>query len=126
MSIDGSSLGDIADLATALGLLDGSGSIVTGWFENPGAYVGTMLRDQGQRDALVQFVEAALGDQTTPVTDDPGRTWVPLFGLTAAVNLFAVLEPNGRGTVGNRRSRSRAAAPSRPSSSSQPDHWPPQ
>ena len=111
MSIDGSSLGDIADLATALGLLDGSGSIVTGWFENPGAYVGTMLRDQGQRDALVQFVEAARGDQAEPVTDDPGRTWVPLFGLTAAVNLFAVLEPNGRGTVVSIGVRIAAASP---------------
>jgi hypothetical protein len=58
-----------------------------------------MLRDQAQRDALVQFVQAALGDQAAPVTDDPGRTWVPLFGLTKAVDLFAVLEPNGRGVV---------------------------
>jgi len=111
MSIDGSSLGDVAALATALGLLDGSGSIVTGWFENPGAHVGAMLRDQGQRDALVQFVEDALGDQTAPVTDDPGRTWVPLFGLTDAVNLSAVLEPNGRGTVVSIGARIAATTP---------------
>jgi hypothetical protein len=98
MTIDGSSLGDIAALATALGLLDGSG-LVADWFENPGKYVGAMLRDQAQRDALVQFVQAALGDQAAPVTDDPGRTWVPLFGLTEAVDLFAVLEPNDRGVL---------------------------
>jgi hypothetical protein len=111
MSIDGSSLGDIAALATALGLLDGSGNIVTGWFEDPGTHVGSMLRQQGQRDALVQFVQDALGDQAAPVTDDPGRTWVPLFGLTEAVNLFAVLEPNGRGTVVSAGVRIAATAP---------------
>jgi hypothetical protein len=111
MSIDGSSLGDVAALATALGLLDGSGDIVAGWFENPGPYLGAMLREAGQRDALVQFVQDALGDQTAPVTDDPGRTWVPLFGLTEAVSLFAVLEPNGRGTVVSAGARIAATAP---------------
>jgi hypothetical protein len=98
VSIDSSSLGDVAALATALGLIDESGPVAD-WFENPGQYVGAMLRDQAQRDALVQFVQAALGDQAAPVTDDPGRTWVPLFGLTEAVDLFAVLEPNARGVV---------------------------
>jgi hypothetical protein len=99
MSIDSTSLGDVAALATALGLLDGQGSIDLTWFQNPGEHVSAMLRNQPQRDALAQFITDALGDQAAPVTDDPSRTWVPLLKLAAGSDLFAVLEPNGRGVV---------------------------
>ena len=93
------SLGDVAALATALGLLDENGNPDTSWFVDPGSQVKDMLRDQTQRDALVQFIQDALGDETAPVTDDPDRTWVPLLGLTTGSDLFLVLEPNERGTV---------------------------
>jgi hypothetical protein len=111
VSVDGASLGDVAGLATALGLLDGSGSIVAGWFEDPGRYVGAMLRDPAQRDALVRFVQDALGDQAAPAGDDPERTWLPLFALNEAVTLFAVLEPNSRGVVVSSGVRISAATP---------------
>jgi hypothetical protein len=93
------SLGDVAGLATALGLLDEGGSVDTSWFIDPGSHVKDMLREQAQRDALAQFIQDALGDETAAVTDDPGRTWIPLLKLTAGSDLFLVLEPNARGTV---------------------------
>ena len=99
MSIDSASLGDVSALATALGLLDGQGSIDLTWFQDPGQHVSSMLRNQLQRDALAQFINDALADQTSPVTDDPARTWIPLLKLGAGSDLFAVLEPNSRGVV---------------------------
>jgi len=103
MSFDSASLGDVGALATALGLLNSTGDVDTGWFTDPGGHVRGMLRNQPQRDALAAFIQAALGDQTTPVTDDPGRTWVPLLRLTgtaeAGSDLFLVLEPTSRGVL---------------------------
>ena len=103
MTVNSSSLGDVGALATALGLLGPDGSVDTTWFTDPGGHIRGMLRNQPQRDALVAFIQAALGDQTTPVTDDPGRAWVPLLRLTgtagAGSDLFLVLEPGGRGVV---------------------------
>jgi len=98
VTVDSASLGDIGSLATAIGLLAG-GSIDTTWFSDPGGHVKQILRNQPQRDALVTFVTDALGDQAAPVTDDPGRTWVPLLKLTPGSDLFLVLEPNTRGVV---------------------------
>jgi hypothetical protein len=97
--VNAQSLGDVAALATALGLLDGNGNVDTSWFIDPGSRVKDMLRQQTQRDALAQFIQDALGDETAPVTDDPGRTWIPLLKLTTGSDLFLVLEPNARGTV---------------------------
>jgi hypothetical protein len=115
MSVDSASLGDVGALATALGLLDANGNVATGWFQDPGGHVRGMLRNQPQRDALVQFIEAALGDQTTPVTDDPGRTWVPLLRLTgtseAGSDLFLVLEPGDRGVVASIGARIEVSTP---------------
>ena len=103
MTVDASTLGDVAALATALGLLDGSGDVDTSWFEDPGGHVRGMLRNQPQRDALVQFIEDVLGDDASQVTDDPGRTWVPLRRLVgtaeAGADLFLVLGPVPRGVV---------------------------
>src|SRR6516162_9118254 len=113
MSIDSASLGDIAALGTALGLLDGQGSIDPSWFQDPGEHVSSMLRSQPQRDALAQFITDALGDQTPPPTGDPARTWVPLLKLTQGSDLFAVLEPNSRGVVVSIGVRIEAAEPVR-------------
>lgn len=103
MTVDNTSLGDVAALATALGLLGGDGKVDTGWFADPGGHVRGMLRNQPQRDALVQFIEDALGDDAPPVTDDPGHTWVPLLKLAdtpgARSDLFLVLAPGDRGVV---------------------------
>jgi hypothetical protein len=103
MTVNAAGLGDIAALATALGLLDKNGDLVTDWFVDPGGHVRDMLRGHTQRDALTQFIDDALGGQTPPVTDDSARTWVPLLKLTGTADtgsdLFLVLEPNERGTV---------------------------
>lgn len=99
MTVGADSLGDVAALATALGLLDARGNIDTTWFSDPGGHVTGMLRNQGQRDALAQFIQDALEDQTAPVTDNPLRTWVPLLKLTDSSDLFLVLEPTARGVT---------------------------
>jgi large repetitive protein len=115
MTVNAAGLGDIAALATALGLLNEKGDLVTGWFVDPGGHVRDMLRSQTQREALAQFIDDALGAQTPPVTDDPARTWVPLLKLTGTADtgsdLFLVLEPNARGTVASIGIRINLTAP---------------
>ena len=50
MSLD---LGDLRDLAGALGLLDDHDNLVTDWFSRPGHYLSSVLRDEHQRTALL-------------------------------------------------------------------------
>src|SRR5262249_9718085 len=68
MSVD---LGDLAGLATALGLVD-DGDLVPDWFARPGDYLSSMLREPGQREALVAFVDEMLGGDEAGA-DDQGR-----------------------------------------------------
>ncbi|WP_460458045.1 hypothetical protein, partial [Angustibacter peucedani] len=71
-------LGDIAGLATAVGLLDEDGSPRDGWFADPGRFLSSVLKDRVQRRALVQVVDDLLGGSES-ATDAQGRTWLPLF-----------------------------------------------
>ncbi|MGH3933258.1 MAG: hypothetical protein ACRDTF_25155, partial [Pseudonocardiaceae bacterium] len=71
-------LGDLAGLATALGLLDPAGSPRAGWFADPSHFLRTILSDPGQRAALLDTVDDLLGGSEA-TTDIAGRTWVPLF-----------------------------------------------
>ena len=71
-------LGDIAGLATAVGLLDGAGSPTDGWFADPGRFLSSILSNPVQRQALVDTVDDLLGGSEAS-TDASGRTWLPLF-----------------------------------------------
>ena len=51
--------GDIADLATALGVLKG-GDINSAFFADPAATMGGTLRDATRRTALLQFLDVTL------------------------------------------------------------------
>ncbi len=90
MSLD---LGDLEELAVALGLVDDS-SLVADWFARPGHYLSSMLREH-QRDALVAFVDQMLGgDDAT--TDARGRQWLPLVTVDAGTfTAYAVIEVTG-------------------------------
>ncbi|MGZ6652359.1 MAG: hypothetical protein ACXVHB_33680, partial [Solirubrobacteraceae bacterium] len=74
MSVD---LGGIDRLATAIGLVDGDGALVGDWFSRPGNYLSSVLADDAQRTALLEFVDEILGD-SAQTTDEAGRAWVPI------------------------------------------------
>jgi hypothetical protein len=80
--------GDIADLATALGMLKG-GEINTAFFADPAATMGGTLRDASRRTALLQFLDDVLGD-SAPQVQDPAGTWTPVFQLSDSVHLYLV------------------------------------
>lgn len=75
MSVD---LGDLGDIATAIGLLQPGGDPRPDWFADPEKYLKRILSDSGQRTALLDAVDDLLGGSHA-TTDGAGRTWVPLF-----------------------------------------------
>ncbi|MGZ6671177.1 MAG: DUF6603 domain-containing protein [Solirubrobacteraceae bacterium] len=74
MSVD---LGGIDRLATAIGLVDGDGALVGDWFSRPGNYLSSVLADDAQRTALLEFVDEIL-DDSAQTTDEARRAWVPI------------------------------------------------
>ena len=67
MTITANDLGLLGSLGTALGFFDSHGDPEPGWLGNPGDSLSTVLVDDGQREALMSFVDEALGgaDRTT-------------------------------------------------------------
>jgi len=65
VTIDAQGLGPVLDLATAIGLVtaDQSPQLDPDWFTDPGGRTGQMLRDPGQREALLR---AASSTQRRP------------------------------------------------------------
>lgn len=80
MSFGAGDLGVLANLATAMGLLDADGDPEPGWFGAPDQALKTMLADDGQRAALIAFVDEALGGADRD-TDAEGVVWLPVVGL---------------------------------------------
>ena len=80
MSLATSDLGVLGNLAVALGVFTPAGDPNPDWFGDPGASLGKMLANQQQRDALIAFVDEALGgaDRTT---DPRGVVWLPIVEL---------------------------------------------
>ena len=69
--------GDVASLLRALGLVDADGDFVGNWVADPGSHLKTILSDDGQRAALLDFVAAARdGEQQS---DHAGRAWVEVL-----------------------------------------------
>jgi len=93
----GAQLDAFESLAKALGILDENGNANDEWFGDP---VGEhdnerglqhILRDDDQRQALLDFVDEVLGAPDQSTRD--GATWVPLFREAAAhVTIFAVVK----------------------------------
>ena len=90
-------MGSFGALAQALGITDGT-SANSAWFGDPMATgsnthgLSTILGDDGQRDALVAFVDEALGPPDLHRSGE--QKWIPLFAeTTPAITVYAVLEP---------------------------------
>lgn len=73
-------LGVLGNLAVALGVFTPGGSPNPDWFGNPEASLKDMLANEDQRDALIAFVDEAMGgaDRTT---DPRGVVWLPIVHL---------------------------------------------
>jgi hypothetical protein len=100
MSIGGSDLGVLGDLAGAVGLTDDSGSFREDWLSNPGAYLSSVLADQHQRESLLTFVDNVLGGSTQSKAPD-GTTWLPVVERSAPdFHLFVVLDDQPADYVG--------------------------
>ncbi|MGE4052638.1 MAG: hypothetical protein AB7F38_16320, partial [Piscinibacter sp.] len=79
MSFGSGDLGVLGNLAKALGLFDAAGNPNQGWFANPEASLKTMLADEAQREALIAFVDDAMGgaDRST----EAGVIWLPIVSI---------------------------------------------
>jgi hypothetical protein len=79
MSFGSGDLGVLGNLAKALGLFDAAGKPNQGWFANPEASLKTMLADEAQREALIAFVDEAMGgaDRST----EAGVIWLPIVSI---------------------------------------------
>lgn len=97
MSIDGDTFGDIAQLAEALGLLDGNG-INSEFFSDPAGQIAGVLRDSTRLQALLGFLDQVLGGSAPPV-DQAGATWTPLVQLSESAALYLTTSAAAGGTV---------------------------
>ena len=93
MTFDQGSLGDLASLATALGLLGPDNQVSTAFFADPASAMAGMLRDATRRQALLDFLDQALGQGASPITEG-NATWTPVLNVTDAVDLYLVVAPS--------------------------------
>ncbi|MDQ3009337.1 MAG: hypothetical protein M3X11_01335, partial [Acidobacteriota bacterium] len=80
MTLSGNDLGVLNNLAIALGVFTPAGDPNPSWFGDPEASLKNMLANEAQRDALLAFVDEAMGgaDRTT---DPRGVVWLPIVRL---------------------------------------------
>ncbi len=98
MTINQDALGDLASLAIALGLINSQGQVDTGFFTDPTGRVAGVLRDADRLQALVGFLDQALGASAPPIAD-AAATWTPLVQLSETVSLYLTTSATGSGTV---------------------------
>ena len=86
--------GEMSDLLRALGLVDGTGGFNSDWIANPDDYLKDVLADDGQRQALLNFVATVREGEIE--RDADGRQWIELFseGLVpgASIVFFIVVD----------------------------------
>jgi large repetitive protein len=77
--------GEVAALGTAIGLLraepGGTLSLRSDFFQKPAHYLGGMISDPVQRDALLTAIEGLLETGTPSTLDGAGRSYHPLLHL---------------------------------------------
>jgi len=97
------SLGELADLAVALGLAAPDGSFNSDWLTRPGDFLGSILANDDQRRALLDFVAHIL-DSGPLATDALGRTFAPVAtaggGTTPSVRIGVVLDDRADDHIG--------------------------
>ena len=89
MSFSSTDLGVVGNLAKALGILRPSGDPNPDWFGSPETSLRTILEQDDQRNALIAFVDEAMGgaDRTT---DPTGVVWLPIVTLEDPDITFAI------------------------------------
>lgn len=91
MSFAVSNLGEVEQLARAIGLVTTSG-FNDDWLSRPGHYLGSVLAEDAQRDALLDVIDELLGGSARQ-TDARGQTWLPLFESTdPPVSFYAIVD----------------------------------
>ena len=84
--------GELAALATAIGLTTSSGTVRSEWLSDPVGESGAALRDPTRRTALFDLVAAAFAGGPSATADD-GARWVPLGD--PGTGFFVVLTDGG-------------------------------
>src|SRR5262245_29211074 len=93
MTLTGTDLGAVSDLAEALGLVDSGGTFQDSWVSDPGDHLATVLSNDAQRDALLRFVDEALGGGEQR-TDPAGLVWLPIVECRdPKLTIYAVIDP---------------------------------
>jgi len=81
VTITADDLGVLGSLATAVGILGADGEPNPDWFGDPAESLSTVLADEGQREALIAFVDEAMGGADREA-DLAGAIWLPIVRLT--------------------------------------------
>ena len=77
------------DLAVAIGLLEGDGSLRTAWFADPLGQAGALFRDSARRAALSDLIDLlAPADRSAPTDPNGTETWHSLAGAGTAHEIF--------------------------------------
>jgi len=84
-------------LMTAIGVTDDDGQLISSWFDDPLAAIGSILSNPAQRSALLRLLDELL----PPRSDTPG--WHPLLD-TEAGNLYLTVEDDVIGIAAALRS----------------------
>ena len=91
MSFAPDNLGEVEEIARAIGLVNGSG-FNDDWLSRPGLYLSSILAEDAQRNALIGVVDDLLGGSARE-TDSRGQTWLPLFECSdPRVTFYAVVD----------------------------------
>ena len=98
--------GPVRDLGLAIGLLRTTAeppgvALDPAFFSDPGRQLGSVLRNEDQREAFLDAAEALLGLPDVPEIPDlpPGQTWIPVIGGDGPLRLFVVVESASDGAV---------------------------
>lgn len=95
MTLAADDLSVAGDLGKALGIFTESGAANSDWFGNPQDYLTQILAEEYQRDALISFVDAALGGEERETAAD-GSVWLPVFGLDDPnIDVSLVIDASG-------------------------------
>ncbi|UNK57357.1 hypothetical protein MNQ95_14675 [Pseudoxanthomonas daejeonensis] len=79
MSLGSGDFGVLGNLGKALGIFDAEGDPNQDWFANPEHSLRTILASPAQREALMAFVDEAMGGAER--STDNGLTWLPLLQI---------------------------------------------
>ncbi len=99
MTISLGASGELAALASAIGLLDESGELDLEWFSTPLTKLEGAVRTPSQRAALAQFFDLALPPDAAAAAGRRRRSGTRCSGTSDQGNLYLTLADTGSGLV---------------------------